>query len=112
VANQDIKNSTAVLVYDQTKLVPDEMVKSKAEIEANVPGLIERFFVYPDGIEDPTTETDAIAAGYTAARGSLAMKGQDNITASANSVYSNGVECAEHHEPGRNPDSWTGAGAN
>jgi len=91
VANQDIKNSTAVLVYDQTKLVPDEMVKSKAEIEANVPGLIERFFVYPDGIEDPTTEADAIAAGYTAARGSLAMKGQDNVTASANSVYSNGV---------------------
>jgi hypothetical protein len=48
-------------------------------------------YVYPDGIEDPSIELDAIAAGYTAARGSLAMKGQDNVTASANSLYSNGV---------------------
>jgi hypothetical protein len=91
VTNQDIKNSMAALLYDQTKLEPDEMVASKTTIESNVPGLTERFFVYPDGIEDPSTEVDAIAAGYTAARGSLAMKGQDNITASANSLYSNGV---------------------
>jgi hypothetical protein len=48
VTNRDIKNSTAILVYDQTKLVPDEMTSSKAEIERNVPGLTERFLVYPD----------------------------------------------------------------
>ena len=91
VANRDIKNSTAVLVYDQTKLVPDEMKWSKQEIEGKVPGSSIGFYVYPDGIEDPTTEAGAIAAGYSAARGSLAMKGQDNVTASANSVNANGV---------------------
>jgi hypothetical protein len=91
VTNQEIKNATAVLLYDQTKLEADEMASSKAAIEMNVLGLTESFFVYPDGIQDPTIEADAIAAGYTAARGSLAMKGQDNVTASANSLYSNGV---------------------
>jgi hypothetical protein len=91
VANQDIKNSTAVLVYDQTKLVPDEMLWSKATIESNIPGSSISFYIYPDGIEDPTSEVDAIAAGYSGARGSLAMKGQDNVTASANSVYADGV---------------------
>jgi hypothetical protein len=91
VSNQDIKNASAILSYDQTKLVPDEMAGSKMALEANVPGMSANFFVYPDGIEDATTELDAIAAGYTAARGSLAMKGQDNVTASANSLYSNGV---------------------
>ena len=91
VSSVDIKNSTAVLVYDQTKLEPDEMVASKSAIQANVPGLSESFYVYPDGIEDATIEADAVAAGYTAARGSLAMKGQDNTTATANSLYSNGV---------------------
>ncbi|HYM76915.1 MAG TPA: hypothetical protein VE377_13135 [Candidatus Dormibacteraeota bacterium] len=91
VSNQDIKSATYVMVYDQTKLVPDELSSSKSSIQANVPGLSETFYVYPDGIEDPTIEADAVAAGYTAARGSLAMKGQDNTTASANSLYSNGV---------------------
>jgi Polysaccharide deacetylase len=91
VANRDIKNSTAVLVYDQTKLVPDEMLWSKATIESKVLGSSISFYVYPDGIQDSTTEVDAIAAGYSGARGSLAMKGQDNVTASANSVYANGV---------------------
>jgi hypothetical protein len=91
VAGVDIKTSAAVLVYDKTKLVPDEMTSAKNSIQANVPGLTESFFVYPDGIEDPSTEADAVAAGYSAARGSLAMKGQDNATASANSVYANGV---------------------
>ena len=91
VSNQDIKSAALALVYDQAKLLPDEMSSSKAAIEANVPGLMETFFVYPDGIQDPTSEADAIAAGYTAARGSLAMKGQDNCTATANSVYANGV---------------------
>jgi polysaccharide deacetylase len=91
VANQDIKNSTGVLVYDQTKLEPDEMTSSKSEIQKHVVGWGSNVYVYPDGIEDPSIELDAIAAGYTAARGSLAMKGQDNVTASANSLYSNGV---------------------
>ena len=91
VAGQDIKTSTFQLLYDQTKLEPDEMAASKSAIQASVAGLNETFYVYPDGIEDPTIETDALAAGYTAARGSLAMKGQDNSTASANSVYANGV---------------------
>lgn len=91
VTGQDIKTSTFVLVYDQTKLEPDEMAQSKSAIQNNVPGLTETFYVYPDGIEDSTIEADAVAAGYTAARGSLAMKGQDNTTGSANSVYANGI---------------------
>ena len=91
VTSQDIKSATYVLLYDQTKLEPDEMASSKNSIQTNVAGLTESFYVYPDGIEDPTIEADAVSAGYTAARGSLAMKGQDNTTASANSLYSNGV---------------------
>src|SRR5271165_650302 len=91
VSAHDIKSAPLTLVYDQTLLLPDEMTTSKATIQTNVPGLTESFYVYPDGIEDPTTESDAGVAGYTAARGSLAMKGQDNSTGSANSLYSNGV---------------------
>lgn len=91
VSSQDIKSAPYTMLYDQTKLVPDEMTAAKNGIQSNVPGLTESFYVYPDGIEDPTTEAYAIAAGYTAARGSLAMKGQDNATGSANSLYSNGV---------------------
>ncbi len=91
VSNQDIKTAAFALLYDQTKLEPDEMSASKNSIQSNVAGLTESFLVYPDGIEDVTIEADAVAAGYTAARGSLAMKGQDNATASANSLYSNGV---------------------
>jgi hypothetical protein len=91
VANQDIKTSAYTILYDQTKLEPDEMLFSKSTIQGSVAGLNETFYVYPDGIEDLMTEADAVAAGYTAARGSLAMKGQDNATASANSVYASGV---------------------
>ena len=91
VSNQDIKTSSYTILYDQTKLLPDEMLSSKSAIQGNVPGLNLSFYVYPDGLEDPTTEVDAVTAGYTAARGSLAMKGQDNVTASANSVYASGV---------------------
>ncbi len=91
VSNQDIKTSALVLLYDQAKLEPDEMLSSKSEIQSEVAGLTETFLVYPDGIEDATTEADAIAAGYTAARGSLSMKGQDNASGTANSLYSNGV---------------------
>ncbi len=91
VATQDIKTAPYALLYDQTKLEPDEMTASKAAIQTNVPGLTESFYVYPDGIEDPTIEADAVAAGYTAARGSLAMKDQTNQTLGANSLYSNGV---------------------
>ena len=91
VANQDIRTASFTLLYDQTKLEPDEMASSKSAIQANVPGLSESFYVYPDGIEDPTIEADAVVAGYTAARGSLAMKGQDNTTGSANSLYANGI---------------------
>lgn len=91
VSSQDIKTASFALLYDQTKLVPDEMTSSISAIQANVPGWNSTFYVYPGGIEDPTTEADAVAAGYTAARGSLSMKGQDNTTASANSLYSNGV---------------------
>ena len=91
VSGQDIRTAPFVWVYDQTKLLPDEMTSSKSAIQTNVPGLTEAFYVYPDGVEDPSSETYAAAAGYTAARGSLAMKGQDNATASANSLYANGV---------------------
>ncbi len=91
VSNQDIKTAAFALVYDQTKLLPDEMAWSKSKIEANVAGLTEAFYVYPDGVEDTTSEGYAVAAGYTAARGSLAMKGQDNSSGTANSLYGNGV---------------------
>lgn len=91
VSNADIKTAPYTIVYDQTLLEPDEMLSSKNAIQTNVPGLTESFYVYPDGIEDPTVEADAIAAGYTAARGSLAMKDQTNQTQGANSLYSNGV---------------------
>jgi len=91
VASHDIKTSSYALLYDQTKLLPDEMSSAKSAIEAKVPGLTETFYIYPDGIEDPTTESNAVTAGYPAGRGSLAMKGQDNSTGSANSLYSNGV---------------------
>lgn len=91
VSSQDIKSAAYTLLYDQTLLLPDEMRSSRSSIESNVPGLTAGFYVYPDGIEDPTSEADAIAAGYTAARGSLAMKGQDNAGGTANSLYANGV---------------------
>ncbi|HVN19985.1 MAG TPA: polysaccharide deacetylase family protein [Dongiaceae bacterium] len=91
VSNQDIKRAAFTLLYDQTKLLPDEMTSSKNALQANVTGLNASVLVYPDGLQDPTAEADAVAAGYTAARGSLAMKGQDNSTGSANSLYSNGV---------------------
>jgi len=91
VPGLDIKSASFKLVYDQTKLEPDEMAWSKTTIQNNVPGLTETFYVYPAGIEDPTIEPYAVAAGYTAARGSLSMKDQTNQTAGANSLYSNGV---------------------
>ena len=91
VSNVDIKSAPLALLYDQTKLVPDEMQSSKSAIQSNVAGLTESFLVYPDGIEDVNTEADAVAAGYTAARGSLAMKDQNNANTGANSVYANGV---------------------
>jgi len=87
VANQDIMSSAYTLVYDQTLLLPDEMSSSKSVIQSSVPGITASFFVYPDGIEDPTSEADAVAAGYTAARGSLAMKGQDNSSPPKYSRY-------------------------
>ncbi len=91
ITSQDIKSAPYALLYDQTELLPDEMASSKSALQENVTGLTENFYVYPDGIEDPSTEAYAVAAGYTAARGSLAMKGQDNTAGSANSLYSNGV---------------------
>ena len=91
ISGQDIKSAPFAWTYDQALLLSDEMNQAKAAIQSNVPGLVETFLVYPDGIEDVSAEAAAVAAGYTAARGSLAMKGQDNGTGSANSLYSNGV---------------------
>lgn len=91
ITGQDIKTGAFVWTYDQTLLLPDEMRSSKSAIQNNVPGLSPSVYVYPDGIEDPSSEADAVVAGYTAARGSLAMKGQDNASGSANSAYANGV---------------------
>ncbi len=91
VSAQDIKTAVFKLVYDPTKLEPDEMASSITAIQSNVTGLTETFYVYPAGIEDPTIEPYAAAAGYTAARGSLSMKDQTNQTLGANSLYSNGV---------------------
>jgi len=91
VLGQNIKSASFKLVYDQTKLEPDEMASSMSAMESNVTGLTETFYVYPAGIEDPTIEPYAVAAGFTAARGSLSMKDQTNQTLGANSLYSNGV---------------------
>ena len=48
ISNQDIKTAPYAVLYDQTKLVPDELAASKSAIQANVPGLSEAFYVYPD----------------------------------------------------------------
>jgi hypothetical protein len=48
VAGQDIKSAPYTVVYDQTKLLADEMATSKSAIQANVPGLNETFYVYPE----------------------------------------------------------------
>ena len=61
VSSQDIKNASAVLLYDQTKLVPDEMTASKAAIEANVPGVTERVFVYPDARSSARQDSELAA---------------------------------------------------
>ena len=58
IAGQDIKTSTFVLPYDQTKLVPDEMVSAKTAIEANVSGLTESFYVYPDARNSARQDTE------------------------------------------------------
>jgi hypothetical protein len=91
VSGQDIRTASFKLLYDQTKLEPDEMASSITAMQSNVTGLTEKFYVYPAGIEDPTIEPYAVAAGYIAARGSLSMKDQANETLGANSLYSNGV---------------------
>jgi hypothetical protein len=48
ISNQDIKTAIYGVLYDQTKLEPDEMASSKSAIQTNVPGLSEGFYVYPD----------------------------------------------------------------
>ena len=48
VAGQNIKSAAYAVLYDQTKLLADEMATSKSTIEANVPGLSEKFYVYPE----------------------------------------------------------------
>lgn len=48
ISNQDIKTANYAVLYDQTKLEPDEMASSKSAIQANVAGLSESFYVYPD----------------------------------------------------------------
>ena len=61
VVNRDIKNSTAVLLYDQTKLVPDEMESSKQAIESNVAGSDISFFVYPDARNSARQDSELAA---------------------------------------------------
>lgn len=61
VTNQEIKNATAVLVYDQTKLVPDEMTSSKAEIQKHVPGWNSNFYVYPDARNSARQDSEIAA---------------------------------------------------
>ncbi|MGE5053900.1 MAG: polysaccharide deacetylase family protein [Acidobacteriota bacterium] len=61
VANLDIRNSTAVLVYDQTKLMPDEMKSSKQEIESKVPGSSISFYVYPDARNSARQDSELAA---------------------------------------------------
>jgi hypothetical protein len=58
VSNQDIKTSTLVLLYDQTKLEPDEMLWSKNTIQSNVAGLTETFLVYPDARNSARQDTE------------------------------------------------------
>ena len=48
VSNQNIKGTAAVLLYDQTKLLPDEMTSSYNAIAGQISGYGTHFYVYPD----------------------------------------------------------------
>ena len=85
VAAHDIKTSCAVQ-FDKQRLVMDEMTTSKAWLQTNLTGLSNvKVYVYPDGIEDTTTEGYAVTAGYEGARGGLSMG------LGSNAVYGRGV---------------------
>jgi hypothetical protein len=58
VANQDIKSAPYTLLYDQTLLLPDEMISSKNELQKNVSGLNENFYVYPDARNSARQESE------------------------------------------------------
>jgi hypothetical protein len=81
-------NATALqgIPLDTGSLVMDEMTASKAWLQANLTSLGNvKAYVYPDGIEDATTEGYAVTAGYEGARGGLSMG------LGSNAVYSKGV---------------------
>jgi hypothetical protein len=85
VTAQDIKTSGYTVQIQESRLMPDEMASSKAWMSANLTGLPSTWvYVYPGGQEDATTEGYAVSAGYTGARGALAMTGVKD-------VYSRGV---------------------
>lgn len=85
VAAHDIKTSYAVQ-FDKQRLVMDELTASKAWLQSNLTGLGNvKVYVYPDGIEDATTESYAVTAGYEGARGGLSMG------LGSNAVYGKGV---------------------
>jgi hypothetical protein len=91
VAGQDIKTSFNIL-FDQAKLLPDEMASSRAAILQNVIGLGNvKAYVYPDGLKDPSTDAYAIAAGYEGGRGTLSLRDVAGNTAGADSVAAKAV---------------------
>ena len=81
VTAQDIKGSSGyTLQIQESRLVPDEMLSSKSWMTANLTGLpATRVYVYPGGQEDTSTEGYAVAAGYSGARGALAMNGVKDV---------------------------------
>jgi hypothetical protein len=95
VAGQDIKTSYNIL-FDQTKLLPDEMASSRAAIVGNVSGLGDvKVYVYPDGLKDPSTDAYAMAAGYEGARGTLSLRDAAGNTAGADSVAAKAVNAQD-----------------
>ena len=88
VSSQDIKSAPYMLTMDKTRLMSDELGWSKAWMNANLTGLpANRVYVYPGSYEDASTETIAVTAGYSGARGSASMQ----PAPTANTVLGSGI---------------------
>ncbi len=99
VSAQDIKGVTYTTQLQESRLMPDEMTKSKAWMDLNLTGLpTTRVYVYPGGVEDTSTQGYAIAAGYGGARGALTMD------LGTKDVYSRGINIQNITSFGANPN--------
>ena len=66
--------STYTPQIQKDRLEPDEIGQSRNWLQSNIAGLTNvKVYVYPDGIEDSSTQGWVIAAGYEGARGALSM---------------------------------------